>query len=67
MSELVSIMEPISFPDPSPKHFLVSMPETDCRPTIQNQFRKTSKLAGIDFDENFIRLITSSKSLEQTI
>ena len=54
-----SILQPIpeSVPEsiPIPKQ----IPETDSGPTIRNRFQKSVKLAGIDFEKNFIFPITT--------
>ena len=62
----ILILEPISIPEPTlirepiPEPILIreAIPENDSGPTVRNRFQKTSELAGIDSDENFIFAIT---------
>ena len=55
---LEPILEPIPIPEPIlepiPEPIPESIPETDSGPTIRNRFQKSSELAGIYSDENFI-------------
>ena len=60
ISWLVPISEPISEPILEPISILESIPETDSILRLQNRFQKTSKLAAIDSDENFIFIIIIS-------
>ena len=57
--EPVSKLIPETIPEPIPESIPESTSETDSGPTVRNRFQKTSELAGIDSDENFIVPITS--------
>ena len=59
ISKPILISEPIPIPELKPEPILEPIAETDSGPTIRNRVQKTSELARIDSDENFIFPITT--------